>query len=116
MSDTSILVLKSRLASNTVKELVARICLKHPSCKGDYRLLIWRVWREYGIKMSFKDFNTLRSAPSSETITRRFRELKQERPAEFNPSDSTVEKRFNNELVYHEYYGVGRVQATLLDC
>ena len=114
MSLVEVAVLRKRLWSGRVKDLVEQVCVEYPACKGSYGLLLWRVYRKLGVYNLRDFFDKMSGLPSPETIGRRFRELKQERPAEFNPSEATVEKRFNNELVYHEYYGRG-IQATLLD-
>jgi hypothetical protein len=107
MSDVPIEILKKRLWSGRVKDLVARICTDYPSCKGNYGLLLWRVYRQLGINNLHDFFENINRLPSPETIGRRFRELQAADPENFAPSVSTATKRENNESVYREYYGAG---------
>lgn len=105
MSDVPIAVLREHFEEGKVKDVVAGVCERYPSCRGDYRLLLWRVWRAYGLRIDFKTFEQIRSAPSPETVSRRFRELKEEEPEKYAASFETECKRSKNEKVFRSYYG-----------
>jgi hypothetical protein len=99
----------------TVKKKLAELCHKYPSIKGDYRLMTYRFWTEVcGIKITFKDFNTIRRAPSPETIGRRFRELQASDPISYQPSLATIDKRQHNERLYRTYFKTERTVPLLL--
>lgn len=112
MSDCSISVLEKRVRSPTVRENVSLLCKKYPSIKGDYRLLLYRYWREVcGINISLKTFDEIRRAPSPMSITRRFQELNAEFQATYGslgnpyaPSPETISKRRKNEFVHRDFY------------
>ena len=113
MSDCSVAVLKRRVESPKVLTLVDRLCRSRPSVKGDYRLLTYWMWKDfYGINISLKTFDQIRSAPSPETIGRRYRELNaawraDHSEAEHNPyapSPETRLKRSKNYRVYRDYF------------
>ena len=105
MSDVPIEVLRKRQKNPRVKDNVAMLCTAYPTCKGDYRLLTYRYWRECcGITINLKQFDQLRHAPSPETITRRYRELRQELPEKYTPSKGTTEKRAKRNSIMHDYY------------
>lgn len=114
MSDVSIMVLNSRMESESIKNNVAALCERYPSCKGDYRLLVYRYWtRVCGIKINLKTFDEIRNCPSGGTIERRLRELRQEdeekalaegRSNKFAASPGTTSKRVKNREVHRNYY------------
>jgi hypothetical protein len=104
MSDVTHEVLQDRCADPTCKMLVAEICRAYPSCKGDYRLLYYRYLRASGIKITLHDFDHLRELYSPETVARRYRELQDENPVEYAPTEETLLKRGKNEKVYRAYF------------
>ena len=105
MSDVPIEVLRKRQKNPRVKDNVTMLCAAYPTCKGDYRILIYRYYREIcGINISLKSFDQLRRAPAAESICRRYRELRQELPEKYTPSKGTTEKRAKRQAVYNEYY------------
>lgn len=92
----------------SVYKCVKYICDTHPSCKGDYRQLCWRVWKEYGINISFDTFKRIRYAPAPETICRRYRELSNAEPYTYKPLERTRIKRANREEIIRSIYGNGQ--------
>lgn len=104
MSDVPKETLEERLDDPTCKILVAELCRAYPSCKGDYRLLYYRYIRSQGIRITLRDFDQLRALYSPETVARRYRELQDENPAEYAPTEATLLKRAKNEKVYRAYF------------
>jgi hypothetical protein len=105
MSDVPIEVLRKRLWSGRIKDLVASVCERYPSCKGNYGLLLFRVYRELGVRNLRDFFDKMDGLPSPETVGRRFRELKEEDPERYRASLGTELKRSKNESVFREFYG-----------
>lgn len=114
MSDAPRDVLEQRLDDPTCKMLVAELCHVYPSVKGDYRLLYYRYIRSQGIKITLKDFDQLRALYSPETVARRYRELQDENPSEYAPTEATLLKRAKNEKVYRAYFKHQAKPAPLL--
>jgi len=105
MADVPIEVLRKRQKNPRVKDNVAMLCAAYPTCRGDYRILIYRYYREVcGINISLKNFDQLRRAPAAESICRRYRELREELPEKYLPSKGTTEKRAKRNSVMHDYY------------
>jgi len=107
-----------------VKEIVHRVFLKRPQTVGDDRLLIYEVWKRYGVKINFnprtkhiswefKNFEHMRRVPSPETICRRGRELREaDRMREAQGFERTYSrtpysesKRETTRGAYFDYYG-----------
>jgi hypothetical protein len=90
-----------------VKDEVKQILEQHPTTRGDDRILAWRYYRYFsGIRISFKDFASLRSAPAFETISRRRRELQNEQP-ELRPTERVKFKRFRRQAAFRAMFGSG---------
>ena len=70
------------LKTGIVKENVKAIYKDYPSTRGDDRLLIWRYLRRHcpQVRLTFAQFDALRSIPSFESIRRRVQELRKEIP------------------------------------
>jgi hypothetical protein len=104
LADVDYDTLEDRANDPTCKEIVKEICRAYPSCKGDYRLLYYRYLRYSGLHINLKEFDLLRSLYSPETIARRYRELQNENPIDFAPTEETLLKRGKNERVYRAYF------------
>lgn len=103
-SDVDRDTLEERVSDPTCKEIVAQLCRVYPSIKGDYRLLYYRYLRQAGLHINLKEFDLLRTLYSPETVTRRYRELADENPADYAPTEATLSKRRKNEKVYRAYF------------
>lgn len=98
---------KMVLKGSRVKDGVEYILRKYPQAKGDYRILDWRFCQEFtGVRISFSQFSKLRSAPSFETIHRRYRELVQNQP-ELDCKPKTRNKRNLLAQAFHNHYSRG---------
>jgi putative component of toxin-antitoxin plasmid stabilization module len=104
MADVERETLEARANDPTCKELVATLCRVYPSVKGDYRLLYYRYLRSQGLHLNIQEFDLLRTLYSPETITRRYRELANDNPADYAPTEATLSKRRKNEKVYRAYF------------
>ena len=101
------------LKTATVKAHVKEVYLDYPSTRGDDRLLIWRYLRRFhpNIRLTFKQFDELRSIPSFETIRRRGQELRAEIPA-LQPKERTQQKRYRRSEAFRHYYGDGQLHVS----
>lgn len=109
--------------SKKVKEVVANVMLVVPQTVGDYRLLVFEVWKRYGLKyrydrrtgevlMRFRDWEHQRRIPSANTIIRRAQELKEwDRMREAMGMRRIFSRTTRNEMktlmlegVYSDYY------------
>lgn len=104
MSDADIEDLEDHWNDISCKDVVAAICKIYPSCKGDYRLLDYRYLRYMGVNITLRDFDQLRRIWSIGTVNRRYRELQDENPNEYAPTEATLLKRAKNERVIRKYY------------
>jgi hypothetical protein len=106
VSDVPVAVLEKRQNDDTIKKCIVDLVERRPCVKGDYRLLNYYFLKDYcNIRMSFKDFETLRHSPSPETISRRMRELKEKDPMKYGASEETEIKRFKRFKVMRDHYG-----------
>jgi len=104
MSDVPLETLEARAEDPTCKHLVAELCRVYPSVKGDYRLLYYRYLRSQGLHLNVQEFDLFRTLYSPETITRRYRELANDNPVDYAPTEATLTKRRKNEKVYRAYF------------
>jgi hypothetical protein len=113
MSDVDQDTLEARANDPTCKELVKELCRVYPSVKGDYRLLYYRYLRSQGLHLNVQEFDLLRTLYSPETITRRYRELANDNPTDYAPTEATLSKRRKNEKVYRAYFKHQRTPTNL---
>ena len=87
----------------TLMPLVHQTCIDFPGAKGDYGLLVTRVWHDhYGLPMPL--IRKILDAPSPEAIARSYRRCAKRWPDDCLPSEPTVLKRRNYGAVYREYF------------
>jgi hypothetical protein len=113
MSDVDQEILEDRANDPKCKDIVRELCRHFPECKGDYRLLYYRYLRQAGLHINIREFDLLRTLYSPETITRRYRELAGENPADYAPTEATLSKRRKNEKVYRAYFKHQRTPTNL---
>ena len=96
-----------------VKDMVEEVYIKYPSTRGDERLLVWRFLRMFcpQVKLTFSQFEALRSIPSFETIRRRGQELRHDKP-QYQPTERVQKKRFRRSEAFRHYYGDGGLKLT----
>lgn len=114
--------------SQKVKATVASVFKAKPQTYRDYRLLVFEVWKRYGVRfsynfrtgeldMKFKSWDHQRQLPAANTIIRRAQEIKskdrereaQGLPALFKPKTGDDSKAIMLEGAYHDYFGeIGR--------
>lgn len=120
--------------SNHVKKVVANVMLDRPQTVGDYRLLVFEVWKHYGVGyrydrrtgevfLKFRTWEHQRQIPSANTIIRRAQELKEwdrlreamGMPKLFSRTLKTEMKGLMLEGMYHDYYGEIGHQVRLME-
>lgn len=72
-----------------VSKSVERILIGHTRARADDKYLVRRVWESYGLYLTEQQWGLLskRSFPSSDSITRAARKLKELKP-ELRPADA----------------------------
>lgn len=95
-----------------VKKRVESLLEQFPECRGDDMQLAYRYYKRYsGIRITFSDFKSLRTAVRPETISRRRREVQAAR-SDLKPTDKTQAKRSRRERAFAGEFGKG---MTLID-
>lgn len=105
MADASLETLKDHHAATqeALMPLVHETCLRFPGAKGDYGLLVTRVWHDYyGIPMPL--IKKILQAPSPEAIARSYRRCAERWPDDCLPTEPTILKRRKYGKVYREYF------------
>lgn len=92
----------------TVRARVEDILERHPSTRGDDRILLYRYYKEYEpslMQIKFTDFMSFLRATNPETIRRSRQKINEE--GKFLPTDKTVAKRRRREqIIRAEIHGV----------
>jgi len=82
--------------------------------------LLMRYYKRYtNVRLTMSQFKDLLSAPAPETLSRRRRELQNQKDEEgclihpeLQPTDRVRRKRISNQVVHEHYYGNGQISLT----
>lgn len=95
-----------RASKNKIEARVAELIIDYPEVKGSYTLLWYRyVWRYHAVKFpdGFFDSKLWRLLPSTETVSRAYRKLKERGGVSETLKRKLI--RAANEQVYRENRG-----------